>query len=156
MDTPNTPTENPPTEESNIDLSKREFYINREISLLRFHLRVLEQALNDSHPLLDRLNFLLIFSSNLDEFFEIRVSGLLQQAVLHEANPGPDGLLPSEVLDQISDTCHQAVVKQYEILNNRLLPELEKENIKFLKENNGLKNKPSGSSNTLKIWLHRY
>jgi len=133
MDTPSTPYGNPPAEESSIDLSKREFYINREISLLRFHLRVLEQALNDSHPLLDRLNFLLIFSSNLDEFFEIRVSGLLQQAVLHEANPGPDGLLPSEVLDQISDTCHEAVAKQYEILNNRLLPELEKENIKFLR-----------------------
>lgn len=133
MDTPNTPAGNPPAEKSNIDLNKREFYINREISLLRFHLRVLEQALNDSHPLLDRLNFLLIFSSNLDEFFEIRVSGLLQQAVLHEANPGPDGLLPSEVLDQISDTCHQAVVKQYDILNNQLLPELEKENIKFLR-----------------------
>lgn len=133
MDTPNTPSDHPPEAESSTDLNKREFYINREISLLRFHLRVLEQALNDSHPLLDRLNFLLIFSSNLDEFFEIRVSGLLQQAVLHEANPGPDGLLPSEVLDQISDTCHQAVVKQYDILNNQLLPELEKENIKFLR-----------------------
>lgn len=132
MDSSSNPADSSPTE-SSIDLNNSEFYINREISLLRFHLRVLEQALNNSHPLLDRLNFLLIFSSNLDEFFEIRVSGLLQQAVLHEANPGADGLLPSEVLDQISDTCHQAVAKQYDILNNQLLPELEKENIKFVR-----------------------
>ena len=131
-----TPTNSSPDKQDSgniIDLNNTDYYINRELSLLSFHLRVLEQALNHSHPLLDRLNFLLIFSSNLDEFFEIRVSGLIQQAVLGEANPGPDGLLPSEVLDQISDTCHLSVKKQYEILNEQLLPELEKEQIKFLK-----------------------
>lgn len=135
MEKPVTELTTTPAESQEItpNLNQNEYYINREISLLRFHLRVLEQALNASHPLLDRLNFLLIFSSNLDEFFEIRVSGLLQQEALGEANPGPDGLLPSEVLDQISETVHSAVAKQYEILNNQLFPELEKEGIRFLR-----------------------
>nr|HQV23575.1 hypothetical protein [Agitococcus sp.] len=62
-----------------IDLNNPDFYINRELSILDFHLRVLEQAVDTRHPLIERLNFLLIFSRNLDEFFEIRVAGLLQK-----------------------------------------------------------------------------
>ena len=71
------------------DLNDPGFYLNRELSLLAFNLRVLEQSLDDIHPLLERLGFLRIFSSNLDEFFEIRVAGLKRQLSLGRAVPGP-------------------------------------------------------------------
>ena len=73
-------------------------YIHREMSQLQFNWRVLEQALDESYPLLERLKFLLIFSGNLDEFFEIRVAGLKRQLSLGRSSPGPDGMLPHEVL----------------------------------------------------------
>lgn len=116
-----------------VDLNDPEYYINRELSILAFNLRVLEQALDDMHPLLERLAFLRIFSSNLDEFFEIRVAGLKRQLSLGLAAPGPDGLLPKEVLSRIAEICHDAVDRQYRILNEILLPELAKENIRFLR-----------------------
>lgn len=116
-----------------VDLNDPEFYINRELSILAFNLRVLEQALDDMHPLLERLAFLRIFSSNLDEFFEIRVAGLKRQLSLGLASPGPDGLLPREVLFRISEICHDAVDRQYRILNEILLPALAQENIRFLR-----------------------
>src|SRR4030095_15289106 len=77
-------------------------YINRELSLLEFHARVLDEALDPSQPLLERLKILAIFSTNLDEFFMVRVSGLQEQ---HEANPlvlSPDGLSPATQLKRIS------------------------------------------------------
>ena len=79
---------------SNIDkleLNKPEYYINRELSLLQFNLRVLEQAGDERHPLMERLNFLLIFSSNMDEFFEIRVAALKNQLETGMGKPGQDG-----------------------------------------------------------------
>lgn len=115
------------------DLGDPELYLNRELSLLAFNLRVLEQSLDDIHPLLERLGFLRIFSSNLDEFFEIRVAGLKRQLSLGRATPGIDGLLPQEVLKRISEICHEAVDRQYRILNEVLLPALAEENIHFLK-----------------------
>ncbi|PQA49976.1 polyphosphate kinase 1 [Amnimonas aquatica] len=118
---------------SAVDLNDPAFYINRELSILDFNLRVLEQATDTRHPLLERLTFLLIFSRNLDEFFEIRVAGLLQQVALGRISTGPDGLLPQEVLKQIADTCHAAVDRQYRILNEDLLPALAAENIRFLR-----------------------
>lgn len=116
-----------------IDLNNPEFYINRELSILAFNLRVLEQSLDEVHPLLERLGFLRIFSSNLDEFFEIRVAGLKHQLSLGRASPGPDGMLPHEVLSRIADICHDAVDRQYRILNDVLLPAMAQENIRFLK-----------------------
>ena len=110
-----------------------ERYINRELSILDFHLRVLEQAVNPAHPVLERLTFLLIFSRNLDEFFEIRVAGLLEQLMLGNVSRGPDGLTPEEVLKRISVTAHAAIERQYRILNEEILPALRDEDICFLK-----------------------
>ncbi len=108
-------------------------YINRELSLLDFHQRVLEQAVDPLHPLLERLNFLLIFSRNMDEFFEIRVAGLLQKFSFSDEPMVPDGLRPSEILTRISDLAHAAIDRQYRILNDDVLPALAEENIRFLR-----------------------
>ena len=108
-------------------------YFNRELSLLQFHQRVLAQATNPNHPLLERLFFLMIFSSNLDEFFEIRVAGLMQKQELGDISNSPEGMRPSEVLAHISEICHQAVAQQYLILNNEILPALALEDIRYLK-----------------------
>ena len=121
--------------ESVVEINNPDFYINRELSILDFHLRVLEQAIDPIHPLLERLNFLLIFSRNLDEFFEIRVAGLLQQLAFDPAisSTSLDGMLVQDVLKKIATICHQAVEKQYRILNEDVLPALAAENIRFLK-----------------------
>jgi polyphosphate kinase len=116
-----------------IDLQNPALYLNRELSILDFNLRVLEQATDARHPLIERLIFLLIFSRNLDEFFEIRVAGLLQLVSFGRSAPGPDGLMPQDVLKQISQICHAAVDRQYRILNEELLPALAAENIRFLR-----------------------
>nr|WP_306663364.1 polyphosphate kinase 1 [Saccharophagus degradans] len=116
-----------------ISLDDPAYYINRELSHLAFNQRVLEQALEESHPILERLKFLLIFSSNLDEFFEIRVAGLMQSIKFERETAGLDGAHPKETLREISRICHETVEKQYEILNNILFPALEKEDIRFLR-----------------------
>ncbi len=108
-------------------------YFNRELSLLQFHQRVLAQALNPQHPLLERLFFLIIFSSNLDEFFEIRVAGLMQKVQMGDVASSIDGMQPSRVLSYISEIAHQAVAKQYRILNDELLPALAQQDIRYLK-----------------------
>ena len=115
------------------DLQDPALYLNRELSILDFNLRVLEQATDRRHPLIERLIFLLIFSRNLDEFFEIRVAGLLQLVSFGRNAPGPDGLMPQEVLELISKICHAAVERQYRILNDDLLPALAAEKIRFLR-----------------------
>tara|TARA_Y100001934_G_C12377195_1_gene789911 strand:- start:172 stop:2256 length:2085 start_codon:yes stop_codon:yes gene_type:complete len=121
------------SEHSAIDLNNPDYYFNRELSLLQFNLRVLEQAMDDNHPLMERLNFLLIFSSNMDEFFEIRVAGLKNKLETHTGQPGPDGMLAEEVLKEISRITHEAVDRQYHILNNILLPALREEGVDFLR-----------------------
>lgn len=138
----------PLTDLEPVDLNNPNFYINRELAILDFNMRVLEQAVDPMHPLIERLNFLLIFSRNLDEFFEIRVAGLLQQLSYGRATPGPDGLLPQEVLAQISQGCHAAVERQYSILNNDLLPALAAENIRFLRRDEW--------TDAQQSWVRRY
>ncbi len=108
-------------------------YINRELSILDFHLRVLEQAVDPIHPLLERMNFLLIFSRNMDEFFEIRVAGVMEQLYLGNESRSPDGLTPKQVLESISKTAHEAIARQYRILNQEILPKLREEDICFLR-----------------------
>ena len=121
------------SEHSAIDLNNPDYYFNRELSLLQFNLRVLEQAMDDNHPLMERLNFLLIFSSNMDEFFEIRVAGLRNKLETGTGQPGPDGMLPAELLREIGRITHEAVDRQYHILNNILLPALREEGVDFLR-----------------------
>ena len=111
-------------------------YINREISLLAFHQRVLAQAKDENHPLLERLNFLIIFSRNLDEFFEVRVASLMKQIDLNSITTAPDGIPNEVVLQQISENTHQAVQDQYDTLNHVLLPQLENYGVKFIQYNN--------------------
>ncbi len=114
-------------------LDDSSLYIHRELSQLQFNIRVLEQALDESYPLLERLKFLLIFSSNLDEFFEIRVAGLKKQITFAREQAGADGLQPHQALARISELVHGHVDRQYAILNDILLPELEKHQVRFIR-----------------------
>jgi len=101
-------------------------YLNRELSWLEFNGRVLEEAADPSNPWLERLKFLAIFSSNLDEFFEIRVAGLQQQvyAGVEPQDYGADGMAPAEQLAAIDRRTHELVAEQYRILNDEVLPGL--------------------------------
>ena len=108
-------------------------YINRELSHLEFNRRVLAQALNTAVPLLERVRFLCIASTNLDEFFEIRVAGVKQQIELGMAQPDADGSTPQEVLQRIAQAAHQLVGEQYRVLNEVLLPTLEEAGIRILR-----------------------
>lgn len=116
-----------------IDLTAHEYFFNRELSHLQFNKRVLEQAVDDNHPLLNRLLFCCIFSSNMDELFEIRVAGLNHQIKFGRETVGPDGQTPQKTLQKVDQFTHTMVQEQYHILNEILLPALEAENIRFLR-----------------------
>ncbi|MFZ2288132.1 MAG: polyphosphate kinase 1 [Halopseudomonas yangmingensis] len=130
------------------DINAPELYIHRELSQLQFNIRVLEQALDDSYPLLERLKFLLIFSSNLDEFFEIRVAGLKKQITFAREQAGPDGLQPQQVLGRISEIAHQQVQRQYALLNDVLLPQLAGKGIRFVRRHQW--------THKQTLWIRRY
>lgn len=115
------------------NLASADLYLNRELTQLEFNRRVLEQAKSDDVPLLERLRFLCIAGSILDEFFEIRVSGLKQQEAVGATQRGPDNLSPSEQLRRIALVAHEMVDEQYRILNDVLIPLLDAEGIRFLK-----------------------
>ncbi len=121
-----------------VDSIERDFpvsstYFNRELSLLEFNRRVLQQARNPDLPIMERLRFLCIFSTNLDEFFEVRVGGLIEmQDRVSPLNLGPDGLTPQESLSEISRRAHALVEEQYAILNQEILPLLSNEGIRVL------------------------
>jgi polyphosphate kinase len=108
-------------------------FLNRELGLLEFNRRVLAQAADDSVPLLERLRFLCIVSSNLDEFFEIRVAGLSEQIKMGVKESGPDGRSPAEVYELVAAQAHALVGEQYRLLNGVLLPALERHGIVFPK-----------------------
>ncbi len=118
---------------NDIDLKQPELYLNRELSQLEFVRRVLELAADKTVPLLERLRFLCISSTNLDEFFEIRVSGLKQQAQAGAVQAGPDNLNPQDTLKRISAMARALVAEQYRILNEALIPELAEANIRFVR-----------------------
>lgn len=113
------------------DLSSPKLYINRELSFLEFNRRVLALARERNIPLLERLFYLCICSSNLDEFFEVRVAGLQKQSQSGAIGSGPDRLKPDEQLHRISARAHRMVRQQYKVLNNELLPALEANGISF-------------------------
>src|SRR5947209_15777932 len=93
-------------------------FINRELSWLEFNRRVLEEAEDPSQPLIERVKFLTIFSSNLDEFFEIRVAGIKQQIESETSEVSPDGMSPTQVFESIERVVRELVVKQYALWNS--------------------------------------
>ena len=106
-------------------------FLNRELSWLAFNHRVLEQVRSERHPLLERVRFLSIVSSNLDEFFEIRVAGLMQQMDSGVTEAGADGLAPEAQLDGIHERVTALVAEQYRCWHELLLPALADEGIEF-------------------------
>ena len=107
-------------------------FLNRELSLLEFHARVLEEALDETNPLLERLKFLSIFSSNLDEFFMIRVSGLKEEVEHGVIDVSSDGLTPEEQLAKIRQRVLPLVELQGKVLRDQILPALADEGIRLI------------------------
>ncbi|MEJ7809043.1 MAG: polyphosphate kinase 1 [Gemmatimonadaceae bacterium] len=113
-------------------LASPHLYINRELSWLEFNARVLHQAFDERNPLLERLKFLAIFSSNLDEFYMVRVAGLRRQAAANVTARTPDGLTPQDQLDAIALRVHTLLDEQRACLHEQLLPALAERNVRIL------------------------
>ena len=111
-------------------LTSPEFYLNRSLSWLAFNRRVLEEAEDESNPLLERVKFLAITASNLDEFFEIRIAGLLQHLEEGQVDAGPDGLTPMDEQELVAEATHEFVREQYDCWNKKLLPALAEHGIR--------------------------
>jgi len=116
-----------------MNLPSPETLINRELGILAFHRRVLAQADDPDTPLLERLKFLCIVSSNLDEFFEVRVAGLKEQISANSTQRSPDGMSASQQYRAVSDMAHELVDKQYDLLNSEVIPALAECGIHFLR-----------------------
>lgn len=120
-------------EQVSLDKGAKHPMLNRELSRLSFNARVLAQAQDPRVPLLERLRFIAISSSNLDEFFEIRVSRLQQQVAYGLAARSPDGRGPQEILELVNAQAHALVQEQYRVLHDEVVPELAREGIFLLK-----------------------
>src|SRR5262245_64313211 len=107
------------------DLKDPSLYVNRELSWLGFNRRVLEEAMDPTQPLLERLKFLSIVETNLAEFFEVRVARLQQQAEAGIAPPTPDHLSPEEQLRRVGEAARALVADQYRCWNQDVKPALE-------------------------------
>ncbi|MDP1957662.1 MAG: polyphosphate kinase 1, partial [Rhodocyclaceae bacterium] len=125
-----------------------EHFLNREFSLLAFNRRVLAQAANPRTPLLERLRFLCIVSSNLDEFFEIRVASVKEQIKMRSNATGPDRRSAQEVYRRITKEAHVLIDEQYALLNDVILPALAKEGIIFLRRTHW--------TEAQQAWIHDY
>jgi len=132
----------------NIELNSPELYLNRELSLLEFNWRVLAQALDTEVPLLERLNYLCISSTNLDEFFEVRVAGLVQQIEIGDPYIEADQVSAHETLRLVSIRAHELVEEQYRVLNDVLLPALAEESIETLPR--------AKWTDEQRVWLRKY
>src|SRR3989440_11791027 len=117
---------------SRLALDNPAYYLNREASWLAFNRRVLEEAEDEKNPLLERLKFLSISASNLDEFFEVRVAGLVQQIEDGYTEAGPDGLTLLQERDLVSHETHNFVEEQYHCWNESLRPSLAEHGIRVL------------------------
>ena len=125
-----------------------ERYINRDLSFLEFNRRVLDQARDETVPILERLRFLCISCTNLDEFFEVRVAAVKQRLEIGTRSTGPDNMTPQQLLDEIRHRSLVLVRQQYELLNNVVLPQLAQEQIHFVHR--------SDWNAAQKRWLSRY
>ena len=114
-------------------LDDSRYYINRHLAWLEFNRRVLEEARDPHNPLLERVKFLAITASNLDEFVEVRLAGLLQQVEHGSQEVGPDGLAPQAMLEELARGIRSFVTDQYNCWNQKLLPALGRENIRILR-----------------------
>ncbi len=108
-------------------------FLNRELSWIEFNRRVLAEALDEEQPLLERLKFMAIFSTNLDEFFMVRVSGLQEQLEADASTLSPDGLKPAQQLKLITDHLQPLLAEQMKCLHEDVLPKLEKHDVKILR-----------------------
>ncbi len=115
------------------DLGDPALYINRELSWLAFNDRVLEEALDERNPLLERLKFIAIFGTNLDEFFMIRIAGLMQQMAAEVHRRSDDGLLPEEQLALVSRRLRGSLARVDHCLNDRLFPALAEHGIRIVR-----------------------
>ena len=138
----------PPNTGKRRDFSDPKNFINRELSWLEFNRRVLEEAQDPTQPLLERVKFLGIVSSNLDEFFEIRVAGIKQQIASETSDVGPDGMSPTATFQAIERVVHQMVADQYKLWNQEIEPLLRENNI-FLRNLEELSAKRAA-------WARRY
>jgi polyphosphate kinase len=122
----------PPYQEP-VSLTDSRLYINRELSWLKFNERVLEEGLDAKVPALERFKFLAITSSNLDEFFMIRVAGLKQQIAGHVEETGPDAMGPAEQLTRIAAAVHEMVARQHKALGSEVLPLMQKAGLRLIR-----------------------
>ena len=129
-------------------LNAPELYINRDLSMLEFNRRVLEMACDPNIPLLERLRFLCICTSNMDEYFEVRVAIQKQKLALGSIAPAADGLAPHEVLKEIRTRVPQLLEQQYELLNETLFPAMRDEGIYFLHRHEW--------SDEQQAWIHQF
>src|SRR5437762_6106177 len=113
-----------------VSLESPSYYLNAEASWLRFNRRVLEEAEDERNPVLERVKFLAITASNLDEFFEVRVAGLLQRIEDGFIDSGPDALSAQQERDLIAKETQEFVQEQYACWNKKMLPEMARENIR--------------------------
>src|SRR6201988_2061268 len=114
------------------EIPTTQLYLNRELSLLQFHARVLDEALDESNPLLERVKFLSIFSSNLDEFFMIRVAGLKRQ-VPGATAADADGMTPAPTLSAVSRRVHELVETQHRCFLRDVLPLLSAQGVQIVR-----------------------
>src|SRR5205085_5683305 len=121
--------QNPTIATGSTEVVPPNLYINRELSWIEFNRRVFEEAEDSRHPLLERVKFLSIFDSNLDEFIMIRLAGLKDQVAVHVTTPGPDGLTPEQQLEAVRQYLSPLLQKVHHYWLETLVPLLAEQHI---------------------------